>query len=71
MEIDHLLDASEAAILLRMGNAKVLRLAKAGGIPCVVLPDGEYRFDRSDLASWIAAHKRPTTSGQERTHGGS
>lgn len=33
--------------------ARVLRLAKRGEIPAVLLPDGEYRFDWAELQTWI------------------
>jgi hypothetical protein len=53
-----LLSASEAAELLRMLPSRLVRLAKARAVPAVLLPDGEYRFDPSDLSAWVSAHKQ-------------
>jgi len=53
-----LLDASEAAKLLSVLPARLKRWAKAGLVPCVLLPDGEARFVRADLNAWIAAHRK-------------
>ena len=54
-----LLTDSEAADKLRMLPARLGRLARAGKIPCVILPDGELRFDDADLDKWIDQHKQP------------
>jgi len=56
---DTLLTTAEAAQLLRMLPARLARLAKAGKVPTVLLPDGELRFDVGDLRGWIEQHKRP------------
>jgi hypothetical protein len=53
-----LLTDGEAATLLRMLPTRLAKLARAGGVPHVLLPDGELRFDRADLERWIADHKR-------------
>ena len=55
-----LINAHEAGRLLQMLTARVVRLAKHGELPCVVLPDGEYRFQVSDLEVWVAEHRRST-----------
>lgn len=55
----HLITDSEAADLLRMPTSRLVRLAKAGNVPHVLLPDGEVRFSPDDLAGWINAHKQP------------
>ena len=54
-----LLTDTEAAELLQMLTARLKRLAKAGKVPCVRLPDGELRFDSNDLAAWVEVHKQP------------
>ena len=54
-----ILTDGEAAELLCMIPARLVRLAKAGKVPCVILPDGELRFDARDLWTWVAEHKRP------------
>ena len=51
MEHKTLLTDGEAARLLRMLPVRLNRLAKKGVIPCVILPDGEIRFDEQDLCS--------------------
>ena len=48
----------EAAQLIRMPPARLLRLAREGRVPCVVLPDQEIRFVESDLWDWIQAHRQ-------------
>ncbi len=60
---DTLLTTAEAAQILRMLPARLARLAKAGKLPTVLLPDGELRFDRGDLRGWIDQHKRPIDGG--------
>ena len=54
-----LLSAHEAAVLLNMLSARVKKLAKAGVVPHVVLPDGEIRFIESELVDWVRTHRRP------------
>ena len=49
-----LLADHEAAKLLRMLPARLKRLAKANKVPHIALPDGELRFDESDLRVWVA-----------------
>lgn len=44
-----LLTDGEAAQLLRILPARLLKLARAGHVPDVALPDGELRFDEADL----------------------
>lgn len=56
---DTLLTTAEAAQLLRMLPARLVRFAKVGKVPTVLLPDGELRFDAADLRLWIEQHKRP------------
>ena len=48
----------EAADILRLPTRQVVKLAKAGTIPRIVLPGDEYRFDEQDLLTWIESHKR-------------
>jgi hypothetical protein len=36
-----------------MPPARVMKLAKAGQIPHLVLPDGSFVFPEDDLAAWI------------------
>jgi hypothetical protein len=52
-----LLTDGEAARLLRMIRMRLNRLAKAGKIPCVMLPDGDMRYDEADLWRWIDSRK--------------
>jgi len=48
-----LCDVFEAADKLRMLPARLKRLAKAGDVPCVKLPDAELRFEPAALQRWI------------------
>ena len=59
MDATRLLIDGEAARLLRMPLCSLKRLAKIGGIPHVLLPDGEIRFDPEDLREWVDSHKQP------------
>ena len=59
-EKTHPLTNHEAGALLRMIPARVLRLAKAGEISHVMLPDGELRFDECDLWQWVESRKQAT-----------
>jgi excisionase family DNA binding protein len=54
-----LLSGSEAATLLRILRARLLRLARRGEVPHILLPDGEIRFRRADLVAWVATYERP------------
>ncbi|MBU0637644.1 MAG: helix-turn-helix domain-containing protein [Planctomycetes bacterium] len=38
---------------LRLPRGSVLRWARQGLIPCIRLPNGEFRFDREALARWV------------------
>lgn len=48
-----------AAYCLQTTPAKIKRWVKTAGLRAVVLPDGEYLFDRADLQTWVDAHKMP------------
>ncbi|MCC6127444.1 MAG: helix-turn-helix domain-containing protein [Pirellulales bacterium] len=52
METTLLLD-SQIAELLCLSPRQVLRLAKRGKIPHIVLPNGEIRFDFQDVKTWL------------------
>ena len=59
-----LIDAREAGRLLDMLPARVSRLAKRGDLPCVILPDGEYRYLSSDLREWVREYRRPVMTAE-------
>jgi len=61
MMTTHLLSDDEAAKVLRMLPSRLKRLARAGQVPHILLPDGEIRFDAGDLAAWIQHHRVETT----------
>jgi len=44
-----LLKAEEVDLMLRYPIGRTRRLAKAGLIPFICLPDGEIRFDENDI----------------------
>ena len=54
-----LLHDTEAASLVKMTTRRLVRLAKSGNAPCVILPDGEVRFRRQDLEKWVGEFARP------------
>jgi predicted site-specific integrase-resolvase len=43
--------------LFRYPAGRAARLAKAGRIPCIRLPDGEIRFDASEIEKMLALPK--------------
>jgi len=50
-----LLTPREVDVLLRYPAGRTLRLAKAGRILCIRLPDGEIRIDEADLETLLGA----------------
>ena len=61
-----LLTPNEAAQLLRMPTARLVRLARQGAVPHVMLPGEEPRFVETELWSWL---ERRSASFQEAHHG--
>lgn len=58
-DMTRLLDELEVAEILGLTTRQVSRLAKRGEIPSVVMPGkDQYRFDVTDLLTWIASRKR-------------
>jgi hypothetical protein len=51
-ELPYLITTLDVGIWLSMPTARVLCLARAGKIPCLLLPDGEIAFDRDELTRW-------------------
>lgn len=54
-----LLHDGDAARLIGMPRSRLVRLAKHGKAPCIILPDGEIRFSEDDIRRWVDAHKQP------------
>ena len=48
--------------MFRYPNGRAARLAKAGKLPCIVLPDGGIRFDQSEIEKLL---KSSNTGGSE------
>lgn len=48
-----LLTPSQVDELLCVTSGRAVRLAKAGKIPHIKLPSGEYRFDPDEIAAWL------------------
>jgi hypothetical protein len=67
-----LLTPREVDRLLRYPRGRSLRLAKAGRLPCIRLPDGQIRFEETELkAALRAEHKplfRPAGNGVDNAH---
>jgi excisionase family DNA binding protein len=51
-----LLDANEAARLLRVPRSTLYELVRSRGLPHVRIGDRGLRFTRSDLESWVSEH---------------
>jgi len=49
-----LLDANEAAQLLRVPRSTLYELVRSRGLPHVRIGDRGLRFTRSDLESWVS-----------------
>jgi predicted site-specific integrase-resolvase len=49
--------------MLRYPRGRAIRLARAGKLPCIVLPDGEMRFRRSDLERIVAVETDESSTG--------
>lgn len=53
-----LLKPREVDLLLRYPAGRSLRLARAGHIPCIHLPDGEIRFDEAEIKRLLQCKSR-------------
>jgi predicted site-specific integrase-resolvase len=62
MDIE-LLEPFEVGLLLRIESRRLLRLAKLGQIPHIVLPDGEIRFEKSEIEILIERGRRRVVNG--------
>jgi predicted site-specific integrase-resolvase len=60
MDIE-LLKPGEVSLLLRWSENRLLRLAKTGRISHIVLPDGEIRFEKSEIDRLIEQGRRRVT----------
>lgn len=58
-----LLTAQDVGLWLALPTDRVLRLARQGQIPCVVLPDNEVVFDPGELARWVTSLRIPGRGG--------
>ena len=59
MIVKQLLTDFDVADLLKVTSVRVLRLAKQGKIPHVVLPTGDIRFIERDVMDWIESQRKP------------
>jgi hypothetical protein len=50
--------AQDVGLWLTLPTGRVIRLARRGAIPCIVLPDGELLFDPAELTAWLDAHRK-------------
>jgi excisionase family DNA binding protein len=56
MLTEPLLDANEAARLLRVPRSTLYELVRSRGLPHVRIGDRGLRFTHSDLESWVSEH---------------
>ncbi|MBN2131778.1 MAG: hypothetical protein JW741_19920 [Sedimentisphaerales bacterium] len=56
--MSNLLTPHDVDQLLRYPNGRSARLAREGKLPCIILPDGEVRFDQDQIEQTLAAHAR-------------
>jgi hypothetical protein len=59
MECDELLTPEEVDRFFRYPRGRAARLATAGKLPAVFLPDGEIRFDREAIVAALTTMSRP------------
>jgi excisionase family DNA binding protein len=59
-----LLDAGEAARLLRVPRSTLYELVRTRGLPHVRIGDRGLRFTRRDLESWVAENTYGTRCGR-------
>lgn len=52
-----LLKPTEVDLLFRYPTGRALKLAKAGRIPHIVLPDGEIRFHEAEIRAVVRPHQ--------------
>jgi hypothetical protein len=64
MEANDLLTPEEVDRFFRYPRGRAARLAKAGMLPAIFLPDGELRFDREAIAAALANMSRPAKGGE-------
>ena len=57
-----LLMPREVDRLLRYPRGRSARLAKAGKLPCITLPDGELRFDQAEIERFLSSARTPATA---------
>jgi hypothetical protein len=57
-DIGDLVDSFEAARLLDMPHAFLLRMVKRSLVPCYSLPLGQVRFSRGELLRWLMQHRQ-------------
>jgi predicted site-specific integrase-resolvase len=66
----NLLKPIEVDELLRYGAGRARRLALCGKIPHIILPNGEMRFDRSDIEKMIHDGRQGTLKKSGESEGG-
>ncbi|HOA75966.1 MAG TPA: helix-turn-helix domain-containing protein [Phycisphaerae bacterium] len=54
-----LLTPKDVDTILRYPSGRAARLARAGKLPHVTLPDGEIRFDQAEIEELLAESKSP------------
>lgn len=59
----------EAARLLRVPTARLLRLARQGRVPAIRMPDGSWLFSRQGLDDWLLALAKPARAPDDPTAG--
>jgi hypothetical protein len=64
--LPRLVTAGAVAEWLLTTTRAVLRMARAGEIPCVTLPDGSLVFDAEDLAGWLEQRKGAAAAEEAR-----
>jgi hypothetical protein len=56
-----LLTTGEVADLLHETIPRIIRQARRGLIPCILLPSGDFVFDRAEIAAWLDSLRKRAT----------
>ena len=55
--LPHLLTPQDVASWLSLPTDRVVRMARRGDIPCLILPGGDMLFDQLELVGWLAGFR--------------
>jgi hypothetical protein len=60
-EIPRLMTPLDVGLWLTLPTEKIIRWARLGKIPCIVLPGGDLLFDPTELRAWLEQRRMGDT----------